>query len=55
MDSVSLAGAALTGAGLVGYVAGVVVPYPGRELSLPALMVGLTAVAVGRSGRAETA
>lgn len=40
-------GVACSVAGLVGYVAGVAVAYPGREASLVAMMVGITLVAVG--------
>lgn len=41
-------GAGLVVAGVVGYVAGVVVTYPGREFSLTALMVGVTLIAIQR-------
>lgn len=41
-------GAALTLVGLVGYVAGVVVDYPGRAFSLTAVMVGVVLVAIAR-------
>ena len=37
-----LAGVVLFVAGLLGYVAGVFVAYPGRSLSLVAIMVGIT-------------
>lgn len=47
MDRTQFAGVALAAAGVVGYVAGVTVGYPGRELALPATMVGLTLVAIG--------
>ncbi|QIO23503.1 hypothetical protein [Haloarcula sp. JP-L23] len=53
MQPVSLMGAVLTVAGILGYVLGVTMPYPGRAFSLTALMFGLTALAVGRSGQAE--
>lgn len=41
-------GVALTLTGLAGYVAGVFVDYPGRALSLTAVMVGVAAVAIAR-------
>lgn len=41
-------GAALTGVGALGYLAGVLAPYPGRALSLPAVMVGVALLAVGQ-------
>lgn len=44
-----VAGAALSVAGLGGYVLGVTVAYPGRSFSVTALMAGITLVAVGRS------
>jgi hypothetical protein len=47
MDRTTAAGIAITLAGFVGYVLGVLAPYPGRGLSLTGLMVGLTLVAVG--------
>lgn len=48
MDGVFLAGVAFTVAGLVGYTAGVLVPYPGRSFALTGIMVGVTLIAVGR-------
>ena len=47
MDSTRLAGLVLTALALVGYVVGVVAPYPGRSISLTGVMVGLTLAAVG--------
>jgi hypothetical protein len=47
MDRTFLAGAALSVAGIGGYLAGVAVAYPGRAFSLTAGMVGITLVAVG--------
>lgn len=35
---------------LLGYVAGVLVPYPGRAFSLALGMVGITLVAIGGDG-----
>jgi hypothetical protein len=54
MDRTTLAGLATTLAGLVGYVLGVVAPYPGRGFSLTGLMVGLTLMAVGDWSGGET-
>jgi hypothetical protein len=50
MDRVVAAGVALTVLGLLGYVAGVLAPYPGRAFSVTGVMVGLTLVAVGGDG-----
>jgi hypothetical protein len=47
MDSVTLGGAGLTVLATVGYAVATVAPYPGRALTLPGLMVGLTLLAVG--------
>lgn len=43
-------GALTLGVGGMGYVAGVLVTYPGRELSLFLTMVGITLIAVGGPG-----
>ncbi|WP_254271679.1 hypothetical protein [Haloarcula marina] len=53
MTPVSLVGLVLSVGGFVGYVVGVLAPYPGRAFSLTALMVGLTVLAVGMSGNGE--
>lgn len=50
MNRVLGTGAALTAVGVVGYVAGVLVPYPGRSFSVTAVMVGVTLLAIGRAG-----
>ncbi|QLH77583.1 hypothetical protein HZS55_09865 [Halosimplex rubrum] len=42
-------GLALTAVGTVGYAVGVWTPYPGRSLSVTAVMVGVTLAAIGRS------
>jgi hypothetical protein len=47
VDSVTLAGTGLTVLATVGYAVATVAPYPGRSLTLPGLMVGLTLLAVG--------
>ena len=49
MNTTFLIGVLLTGAGLVGYLTGLTVAYPGRAFSVTAVMVGLTLVAIGRS------
>ncbi|QLG28009.1 hypothetical protein HUG10_10790 [Halorarum halophilum] len=46
MDRTFLAAAALTALSLVGYVAGVVAPYPGREACIVGLLAGVTLAAV---------
>lgn len=53
MNVVLALGLALTGLGVVGYLAGLVTPYTGRAFSLTALMVGVTLVAVGSGGEGE--
>jgi hypothetical protein len=53
MNVEQTSGAALTFFGAVGYVVGVVAPYPGRSLSLVGVMVGITLWAVGTSGGGE--
>jgi len=50
MNATTAAGLALTALGLAGYVVGLSVPYPGRAFSVTTLMLGLTAMAVGRAG-----
>ncbi|MFW5939212.1 MAG: hypothetical protein ACOCQU_02060 [Halolamina sp.] len=49
MDRRSLAGGGLLVAGLLGYAAGVYVPYPGRAFSLTAVMVGIVLVLIGET------
>lgn len=46
MNDAFLAAAGLTALSLVGYVAGTLSPYPGREASLAGLIVGVTLLAV---------
>jgi len=53
MNVSTVAGAVLTVGGLVGYVAGLTVSYPGRSFSVTAVMVGLAVLAVGRAGDVE--
>lgn len=40
-------GGSVTLLGVVGYLAGLLSPYPGRAFSITALMVGITMLAVG--------
>lgn len=47
------AGGLLAGLGLVGYAAGVVVPYEGRAFSVTAFMLGVTMLAIGSGGGSE--
>jgi hypothetical protein len=53
MKRTFVVGAATTLAGLGGYAIGVGSPYPGRELSLVGIMVGITVAAVGLGGDAQ--
>ncbi|WP_276301005.1 hypothetical protein [Halorussus lipolyticus] len=48
MNTALVLGGALTLAGLGGYLAGVVAPYPGRAFSVAGVMVGITLLAIGR-------
>lgn len=47
MNRTRAGGLALLSGGLLGYALGIAVAYPGRELSVAAVMVGLTLTAVG--------
>lgn len=47
-------GVALTGGGVLGYVAGILTHYPGRAFTVTAVMVGVTLLAIGQTG-GETA
>jgi hypothetical protein len=49
MDRVRVAGGLVVGAALAGYVVGVFAPYPGRALTAPGIMVGLTLLALGEA------
>lgn len=40
--------------GVVGYVAGIFLAYPGRAFSLTLLMFGMALALVGRSGEADS-
>ncbi|WP_275883664.1 hypothetical protein [Halorhabdus sp. BNX81] len=48
-----MAGGVLSLLGFSGYLAGVVTAYPGRSISLAAIMIGLTFVAIGRASAME--
>lgn len=50
MDRLVLLGAGCTALALLGYVVGVLVPYPGRALSIAGVMVGITILSVGGAG-----
>lgn len=50
MNRVLAAGIGLTVLGTIGYGVGVFVAYEGRAFSVTALMVGISFLAVGRSG-----
>lgn len=47
MNRMRLGGLVLSLLSLLGYVFGIVAPYPGRSFSITALMVGITLVAIG--------
>lgn len=53
MNSTLAAGLALTGLGVLGYVGGVLVAYPGRALSVVLVMVGITLLAIGNATPGE--
>lgn len=46
MNRLVAAGAAFLALGLVGYAVGVSTPYPARSLSVTAIMIGITLIAV---------
>ncbi len=48
MARATTVGVGLFAVGLVGYVAGIFVAYPGRAFSLTAVMVGLTLAAISQ-------
>ncbi|MFB6138586.1 MAG: hypothetical protein ABEJ42_09690 [Halobacteriaceae archaeon] len=50
MNRVSVTGAALLGAGFLGYAVGVEAAYPGRAFSVTAVMVGVAVLALGAGG-----
>lgn len=54
MDRAFAIGAVLTGSGLVGYLLGLAVSYPGRAFSVTAVMVGITLAAIGSRGGGDS-
>ena len=50
MNRLVAAGLGLVALGFLGYAAGIAVAYPGRALSVTAVMVGVTLLAIRRSG-----
>lgn len=51
MNAELAAGGGLTLFSLVGYVVGVLAPYPGRAFSVAGVMVGITLLAIGYGRR----
>ena len=51
MNRTRIDGAVLAVAGLVGYVLGILSPYPGRAFAVTGVMVGVTLFFVGRRSR----
>jgi hypothetical protein len=47
MNTALSVGLALTAAGLVGYLLGIVAPYPGRAFSVMGMIVGITLLTIG--------
>lgn len=48
MDRSTIAGIALILVGILGYIAGIFVVYPGRAFSITVLMIGIALVAIAR-------
>lgn len=53
MNLQRLAGLTVAVAGLVGYVAGIYVAYPGRSFSITVVMVGIAVAAISREQATE--
>jgi len=53
MELQRLTGLTLAVAGLVGYVVGIYVAYPGRSFSITVVMVGIALAAIGREAGSE--
>lgn len=49
MNTTLALGITFTLLGVVGYLVGLTVPYPGRAFSVTGVMVGITLLAIGRS------
>lgn len=50
MNRIRGVGFGLLGIGILGYVAGVFLSFPGRAFSITAVMVGITLAAIGGDG-----
>lgn len=55
MNSNKAIGLGLLVVGIVGYITGIYVSYPGRGFSLTAVMVGITLAAIAQQSTAEEA
>ena len=53
MDRSTISGLGLFLVGLIGYVTGIYVAYPGRAFSITAVIVGIALVAIGRQSTAR--
>ena len=53
MEWPTAVGVGLFIAGLVGYVVGIYVTYPGRAFSLTAIMIGIAVAAIARQSTAQ--
>lgn len=54
MDHVLAIGIVLTSTGLIGYVLGIAVSYPGRAFAVAVVMVGVTLTSIGLWGAGGT-
>jgi hypothetical protein len=55
MERQRLVGITLTIAGLIGYISGIYIAYPGRAFSIAVLMVGIALAAIPASTSSEGA
>jgi hypothetical protein len=53
MNRTLVSGIGLTVLGVVGYVIGLLAPYPGRAFSITGIMVGITLAAVANAAEPE--
>lgn len=53
MNRTLVSGLGLTVLGVVGYVIGLLAPYPGRAFSITGIMVGITLAAVANAAEPE--